>query len=129
MYRVVSCLATQHDYRLVALAALICAAAAFVSLRIYSQALASQRLQKFGLLLLTGICSGGGIWSTHFVAMLAYDPGLPTAYEPIATTASLMIAVVAATAGFAVSSGGGDRWAGLGGAIVGAGIPRCTTLA
>jgi diguanylate cyclase (GGDEF)-like protein len=122
VYRVVSCLATQHDYRLVALAALICAAAAFVSLRIYSQALASQRLQKFGLLLLTGICSGGGIWSTHFVAMLAYDPGLPTAYEPIATTASLMIAVVAATAGFAVSSGGGDRWAGLGGAIVGAGI-------
>lgn len=106
MYRVVSCLATQHDYRLVLLAALICAGAAWASFKIYSHVAASNGLRRLALLLLTGVCSASGIWATHFVAMLAYDSGFPTAYDPIATTLSLLIAVVMTTAGFAISAAG-----------------------
>ena len=122
MYRVVSCLATQHDQRLVLLAVLICAAAALTSFKIYSHLAASHGLQRLGFLLLTGVCSGAGIWATHFVAMLAYEPGISTAYEPVATTVSLLIAVVATTVGFAISSGGSGRWPAVGGAVIGAGI-------
>ena len=85
----------------------------------WSQATGSHRL---GLLLLTGVCSGAGIWATHFVAMLAYEPGMSTAYEPVATTASLLISVVATTVGFSTSSCASERWAGAGGAVIGVGI-------
>jgi diguanylate cyclase (GGDEF)-like protein/PAS domain S-box-containing protein len=119
MYRVVYCLTTQHDDRLVVLAGLICAIAALSSLKIYSHVLASHGFQRLGLLLLVGVCSGAGIWATHFVAMLAYEPGVPTTYEPIATTTSLFIAVAATTFGFAISSAGTGPWPGVGSAVVG----------
>ena len=106
MYQVLSCLTTQHDRRLVALAILICAAAAFASFKIYSYAAASHGLRRASLAVLTGVCSASGIWATHFIAMLAFDSGYPIAYEPVATTASLLIAVVATTIGFAVAADG-----------------------
>ena len=122
MYRVVSCLATQHDYRLVMLAALICTVAALATFKIYSHVAASQGLRRLALLLLTGVCSASGIWATHFVAMLAYESGFPTAYDPMATTVSLLSAVVATTVGFAISTAG-SRWQpGAGGVVIGAGI-------
>ena len=104
MYRVLSCLTAQHDFRLVALAALICAAAAVASFKIYSYVATSHGLRRSSLLLLTGICSASGIWATHFIAMLAYQSGLPIAYDPITTTASLLIAMIATTTGFAVAA-------------------------
>ena len=82
MFRVLSCIATEHDLRLVVLAALICATAAFTSFRIYARATNARAMQdhqyrRLAWLGLTGLSTGAGIWSTHFVAMLAYDFGLP----------------------------------------------------
>jgi diguanylate cyclase (GGDEF)-like protein len=122
MYRMLACLTVQHDYRLVALAALICVAGALVSFKIYSQVASSEGPRRLCLLALTGICSGAGIWATHFIAMLAYDAGLPIAYEPITTAASFVIAVSATTLGFAIAASG-LRWQPcIGGACVGVGI-------
>jgi diguanylate cyclase (GGDEF)-like protein len=122
LYRVLSCLTVQHDYRLVALAAFICAAAALASFNIYSHVAASRGLRRSSLLLLTGICSAFGIWATHFIAMLAYESGFPIAYDPAATIGSLLIAVAATTFGFAVAAGA-RRWqSATGGAVIGAGI-------
>ncbi|MBX9591636.1 MAG: EAL domain-containing protein [Hyphomonadaceae bacterium] len=149
MYRVLSCIATEHDLRLVLLAALICATAAFTSFRIYARAVDAhavrdQKYSRLAWLGLTGISTGAGIWSTHFVAMLAYDSGFPTAYDPAYTLASLVVAIGVTTIGYLVSAGSpepveeGQRGAGgagdwfvayradvrvaLGGAVVGAGI-------
>ena len=122
MYKVLTCLTEQHDYRLVALAALICIAAAFSSFRIFSHVASSTGIRRLCLLVLTGICSGSGIWATHFIAMLAYDAGFPIAYEPYATAASLLIAVTATTLGFTVSASG-TRWQpATGGIVIGFGI-------
>ena len=33
-------------------------------------------------LVAAGFVSGTGIWSTHFLAMLAYEPHLPIGYDP-----------------------------------------------
>ncbi len=46
------------------------------------------------------VAMGSGIWSMHFVAMLAFQPGVPVRYELWTTLASLAIAVV--TAGLAL---------------------------
>jgi diguanylate cyclase (GGDEF)-like protein len=122
VYCILTCLTVQHDYRLVALAALICAAAALASFKIYSHVTASHGLRRLSLLLLTGVCSASGIWATHFVAMLAYDAGFPIAYEPVTTAASFLIAVVATTFGFVISASG-CRWQpSIGGAVIGVGI-------
>ena len=124
MYRVLSCLTVQHDYRLVLLAAAICALSAVTSFRLYGQAIASRGHIRAGWLFLTGLSTGAGIWATHFVAMLAYESGVPTAYDPNLTVESLLIAVLVTTSGFALSGIGRRRApaAILGGAIVGAGI-------
>ena len=122
MYSVISCLTSQHDYRVVALAAIICGASVLTSFKIYSHLAQARQLRRLALLLLAGVCTGAGIWATHFIAMLAYEPGIPTAYEPVATASSLLIAVIATTTGFAISSSPGYRLHGLGGAIIGLGI-------
>src|SRR6202011_6190748 len=64
-----------------------------------------------------------GIWATHFIAMLAFSPGMPTAYNVALTFLSLGAAIMLTGAGLAVALAPtlpGAAW--LGGAIVGGGI-------
>ncbi len=67
---------------------------------------------------------GAGIWSMHFVAMLAYKLPIPVRYEPWTTSASMVAAI--ATSGFAlyIVTRGVLSWRRLlvSGAIMGAGI-------
>ena len=70
-----------------------------------------------------GLVAGLGTWATHFVAMIAFEPHLPSAYQASTTVASLVIAVVVMTSGTLVafrSAGLTGRL--LGGAMVGAGV-------
>ncbi|WP_345819842.1 MHYT domain-containing protein [Methylobacterium fujisawaense] len=46
------------------------------------------------------LAMGGGIWSMHFVGMLAFETGMPTTYDIGLTLLSLAIAVAATGAGF-----------------------------
>ena len=117
MYRVFSCLATEHDYWLVGLAAIVCVTTTLSSFKIYSIAVESLGLTRLGWAGVTGLSAGSGIWSTHFVAMLAYDGGFPTAYEPVFTVGSLIVAIILSTCGFVISASG-DRWRIIAGGIV-----------
>ena len=112
----------QHDYRLVLLAAMICAATSFTSFSIYSRVAEGHGLSKLGWLFLTGMSTGSGIWATHFVAMLSYNAGLPTAYDPLIVALSLLAAVASTTFGYFVCSQGKRLDAGAGGALIGLGI-------
>lgn len=47
------------------------------------------------------VTMGGGIWSMHFVGMLALKTGMPIAYDPWLTVLSFIIAVGVTGAGFA----------------------------
>jgi diguanylate cyclase (GGDEF)-like protein len=111
--RVLSCVTSEHDLRLVLLAAIICAVAAFTSFRIYARvsnarAVHGHPYRRLVWLGLTGLSTGAGIWSTHFVAMLAYDSGFPTAYDPGLTLASLVIAIGVTTTGYLLAAQGGE---------------------
>ena len=109
MFRVLACVVEEHDFRLVILAAVICAVAAFASFRIFALAIAGRHVRynphrRLLWLGLTGISTGAGIWSTHFVAMLAYKSELPTAYDPVLTLTSILIAIGVTTLGYAIAA-------------------------
>ena len=123
MYKVLACLTDQHDYRLVLLAVIICAVATFTAFHIYANARHSRGTKMLGWIFLTGVATGAGIWATHFVAMLAFKTGLPTAYDPALTLASLLIAIFVTGAGFFIAAQGrGSLLPALGGAVIGLGI-------
>jgi diguanylate cyclase (GGDEF)-like protein/PAS domain S-box-containing protein len=123
MLKVYSCIANAHDLKLVALAALICVLASFAAINLLRHARKSNGRMRGIWLAISAISTGFGIWATHFVAMLAFTPGIPSGYNIILTILSLVAAVLLTGAGLAVSLTPDWRhgpWAG--GAIVAGGI-------
>ena len=55
---------------------------------------------------------GGGIWSMHFIGMLAFEMGMPTSYEAGLTVLSLVIAIGATGGAFAWGRPTGSESAG-----------------
>jgi len=123
MLRVVSCLTTQHDWRLVILAAAVCFLTSLAAVNLFHRARAAVGRARLLWLVTTGAATGYGIWATHFIAMLAYTPGLPVGYDLLLTVASLIAAAGVTGAGFWLAAASRVPWAApLGGAIVGLGI-------
>ncbi len=118
MLKVLTCLTTEHDYRLVAVAAVVCFAACFTAFRLYSRMRGAKGLVRGAWLLLTGLVCGSGVWATHFIGMVAYDPGLKTGYSPTGTLLSLMIAVLFMGSGFVVASAQRTRTNDVAGGLV-----------
>ena len=124
MLKVYDCIATAHDLQLVALAALICALASFAAINLLRHARKSHDDTRMLWLAVSAISTGFGIWATHFIAMLAFSPSIPTGYNFSLTLLSLVAAIVLTGVGLAValSKLPGAAW--LGGTIVGGGIAR-----
>ncbi len=121
MYRVFTCLTTQHDPRLLVLAVLVCIVESFIALYVYRQIAEARGFVTQKWLAVAGLCTGSSIWATHFVAVLAYDSQLPVAYDVFPTAISLLLAIVATTLGLRLSAAG-SRWRAMaGGLIIGLG--------
>jgi diguanylate cyclase (GGDEF)-like protein/PAS domain S-box-containing protein len=121
MLRVYTCIVQEHDFRLVIVAGIICLLAAFTSFSTFERARADTR-RSTAWLILTAFVSGTGIWSTHFVAMLAYQPHLPIGYDLGLTLLSVTAAILITGTGWLVALRDA-RWAPwLGGAVAGSGI-------
>jgi signal transduction histidine kinase len=123
MPHVLACLTQEHDTRLVVLAGLVCLLACFTTFNLMSRSGGAQS-RRDQYLWLTGaaVVAGCGVWTTHFVAMLAYRPGLPLGYSLWLTMLSVTAAVAIIWLGCFIASGRKLHWAALGGAIAGAGI-------
>jgi diguanylate cyclase len=123
MFTVLNCIATQHDLRLVGLAAVICALASFTAIGLLHHVRRSKGRMRMAWLCVAATSTGFGIWATHFIAMLAFSPGLPSGYNIALTFLSLVAAIVLTGLGLAVAvTSRSPVGAGLGGAIVGGGI-------
>jgi diguanylate cyclase (GGDEF)-like protein len=123
MFRIFSCLTAEHDWRLVLLAGLVCFVASIVAVTIFHRAVASQARTRLIWIAIAGAAIGYGIWATHFIAMLAYEPGVPTGYGIALTALSLTAAMILTSSGLGFAANDFGRWrAPLGGAIIGAGI-------
>ncbi|MFN5489404.1 MAG: EAL domain-containing protein [Bradyrhizobium sp.] len=123
MYRVLTCLTLEHDWRLVVLGGVICLLASAVAISLFHRARAAQGRAREIWIGLDAAVGGCGIWATHFVAMLAYDPGIEAGYNIPITLLSLVLAVAILAIGLAVATLN-ERWwtVAAGGAIVGVGV-------
>jgi diguanylate cyclase (GGDEF)-like protein/PAS domain S-box-containing protein len=123
MYRVLTCLGVEHDWKLVVLAGIVCFLASAVTLNLFQRAKASQGRARLAWTMLQAVVSGCGIWATHFIAMLAYDPGIGAGYSVFVTLLSLVFAILITGLGFAIALSVPRRSrAAIGGAIVGLGV-------
>ena len=123
MFRVLTCLVVEHDWRLVALAGIVCFIASLAAITLLHRAQATQGALRTAWLLTAGAATGWGIWSTHFIAMLAYDPGFGVGYDLSLTAVSLVAAVALTSTGLWVAMVSRSRWsAAAGGMIVGGGV-------
>ncbi|TPN81581.1 EAL domain-containing protein [Mesorhizobium sp. CU2] len=123
MMRVISCVTMNHNLWLVLVAALVCSAGSWATIRLFLRSHESTGLQQIGWHFLTAVCTGSSIWCTHFVAMLAYDPGAPITFDPVLTIVSLFIAIAGTAAGFIAATGRAPLISPLvGGTIIGLAI-------
>jgi len=123
MYQVLNCLVTEHDWRLVVLGGTICWLASTVAVSLYHRARASQGRTRAIWVCLDAAVGGCGIWATHFVAMLAYDPGSGAGYNIPVTLISLIFAVSIAAVGLSIALLNDRRSTiAMGGAVVGLGV-------
>lgn len=122
MLAVYSCIVNEHDLRLVVLAALICALASFTAISLLHHVRKSTGHMRHVWLAVSATSSGFGIWATHFIAMLAFSPGIPSGYNITLTILSLIAAIVLTGLGLAVALVRVPAASWLGGALVGGGI-------
>ena len=71
MYRILSCLTVEHDWRLVMLAGGVCFLASGVAISLFHRARVAKGHSRLVWLGLDAAAAGFGIWATHFIAMLA----------------------------------------------------------
>ncbi|MBV9734267.1 MAG: EAL domain-containing protein [Acidisphaera sp.] len=93
---ILGCLVQQHDLRLVALAFLVCLMACFTALNLLSRAQATEGGLRLAWLFGAAFAFGSGVWTTHFVAELAYRPGVPVEYAVGDTLISAAVPIAGA---------------------------------
>src|SRR5450631_2109490 len=123
MFAVLTCLTTEHDWRLVVTAGVICFLSSLVAINLFHHARATSQSARTSWIIAAGVAAGSGIWATHFIAMLAYDPGIGIAYDLGLTVLSLVAAASITSLGLAVAVHvPAPSGAAIGGGIVGAGV-------
>src|SRR3954451_9103705 len=103
MYRILTCLTTEHDLRLVVIAGVICFLASLVAIKLFRRARATGGSTRISWIVTAGVATGCGIWATHFIAILAYDPGVGIAYNVPLTILSLVAAATVTAVGLGVA--------------------------
>ncbi len=123
MAKVTDCLMTQHDAVHVGLAAFICVVASFTVVDLFHHVRTGPPRMRGTWLPVAGVAGGFGIWATHFVAMMAYDNGLPSGYDLPLTVLSITPAAYLTWLGLRVALEP-DRPAApwVGGSVLGVGV-------
>jgi len=93
-----------YDPYLVALSILVAVFASYTALDLGGRVAAARGLARRVWLVAAAITMGGGIWSMHFVAMLAFIMPTPMSYDIGLTTLSLVVAMFVTGGGFYVIS-------------------------
>jgi NO-binding membrane sensor protein with MHYT domain len=93
-----------HDPYLVALSILVASVASYTALDLSGHVGSAWGFARRMWLVAAAITMGGGIWSMHFVAMLAFIMPIPMSYDIELTTLSLLVAIFVTGGGFYVIS-------------------------
>ncbi len=93
MFKVYSCLAGDHEFRLVLLALGVCILASSTAVRLLKRLSKRRQRGHLAWLLITACVVGSGVWATHFIGMLAFKPDLRIGYDLGETALSLVLAI------------------------------------
>ena len=117
--KIIGCIIQEHDLRLVLLGGLICSVACFTTFSMLSRVAMASRAVRLGWLSGAAFVFGAGVFSTHFVAELAFQPHLPVAYEVYTTLLSLVIAFVGSAGAILIYMSRASRaWRVVGGGLL-----------
>jgi NO-binding membrane sensor protein with MHYT domain/nitrogen-specific signal transduction histidine kinase len=89
-----------YNPHLVALSILVAAFASYTALDLGGRVAATRGVAPRVWLVPAAIAMGGGIWSMHFIGMLAFNMPTPMSYDIGLTALSLIVAIVVTGAGF-----------------------------
>src|SRR5919107_2691680 len=94
-----------HDSALVALSILVATVTSYTALDLAGRIRACAGLAWYAWLVTDAVAMGGGIWSMHFVAMLAFSmPGMEVHYHLGLTLVSLVLPILVTGVGFFIVS-------------------------
>ena len=115
---------TSYDPTLVVLSVVIAVIASFTALDLASHLPGATRNKHWGWIGGASLAMGGGIWSMHFVGMLAFRMSMPVLYDLKLTVVSLLIAIGVTGAAFAWVSQADRSWKAIlvGGPLMGLGV-------
>src|SRR6202171_5811662 len=91
-----------HDPYLVALSILVASVASYTALDLSGHVGPARGFARHMWLVVAAITMGGGIWSMHFVAMLAFIMPIPMSYDIGLTALSLVVALFVTRGGLYV---------------------------
>jgi len=114
--------AIAYHQMLVLLAGAVCLFGTWVGMRHFARARATAGTTRYGWLFMASVGTGAALWASTFISILALDPSLRSGFEPVATGAVLVIAVIACLVGFEIGSRHFTLAPELGGLAMGAGI-------
>src|SRR6202022_687024 len=84
------------------LSILVASFASYVALDLGGRIRVSRGWVRLGWLTTAAVAMGGGIWSMHFIAMLAFLMPMPVSFDGELTALSLLVAIAVTAVGFYV---------------------------
>jgi len=103
LYWLYYCIRDDHDLRLVVLAGLLCLGTSLATVLLLRNAQSAKPINRARWVATAAIATGIGVWATHFVAMLGYDPGIVAGYAMPLTALSLAIVLASAGGAFTLA--------------------------
>src|SRR4051794_35785174 len=94
MLQVYNSITQQHDLRLVIVAGFICFLAAYPAFSLVGRAVEAGAKARAWWIGAGAFATGSGVWATHFIATIAFQPNLPVGYALGPTLLSILIAML-----------------------------------
>ncbi len=122
MFSVIACIRDNHDWRLVIAAAIVCLVGSLTTMLLLFRAQECDAGQRKLWIATSAFACGVGVWSTHFIAMLAYDGGMPISYDLGLTFLSVFLSIFGAWVAILIASEGRSYSFAFGGVLMALGI-------
>jgi diguanylate cyclase (GGDEF)-like protein/PAS domain S-box-containing protein len=123
MFSVIACIRDNHDWRLVIAAAIVCFVGSLTTMLLLFRAQECDVGQRKLWIGTSAFACGVGVWATHFIAMLAYDGGMPISYGLGLTFLSVFLSIFGAWVAILIASEGRSGYSfAFGGVLMAFGI-------
>jgi diguanylate cyclase (GGDEF)-like protein len=109
MQALLTCVTQRHDQQLLLAAALVCWIGIYAASAIATHAARSEGLTRLKWGISSILAAGCTAWATHMIALLAFQPGMASGFEPILTAISLILVIAGIGAGVQLSLGRRSR--------------------